>query len=177
MRTKFCLVRECGSLGVDSFVYVVWVGSSVRDSVKLGLVQEFCKDVGWYFKKWSPLVDSSLENRTRLIRSCGDPTVKPFRFLSISIAECYQTILDDSWAELHAKAEMSPQEIRHRFHHTIAYNLRQNLRNCNTSCPPSVRKYLSRRHQPGFYNVVGGVTLAILIFILDAIITPILETL
>lgn len=173
MKRKYCLVRTQGDLIPGSFVYVVWVGSSLRESAYLALVEEFCKDVGWYFKRWSTVVDSALELRSKMSRSDGNRTATPYQMISIGICKCYQTIIDDSFATLEANHVMRPQEKFMRFRNDPTFLQLYHASQCNTMCPPSKRKYLRLGNQPGFYNAVGGIVLALAIFALDAIATHI----
>lgn len=171
MKHKFCLIRLDGKLDVGNFVYVVWVGSSDTDFEKLCLVQEFCKDVGWYFKRWSATVDSALQKRSKLSRTDGTKAVTPYSMIQLNISQCYDAILNDSFAALEANHVMTPQETAWRFRNSIPFISRLNGVSCNTTCPPSRRKYLSHRGGKAFYNVGYSLTLAILLIILDAIIS------
>ena len=171
MKSKYCLVRTDAPLDVGSFVYVVWVGTTDTDFEKLCLVQEFCKDVGWYFKRWSATVDSALEKRAKLSRIDGTRAVTPYTMIQLNIRQCYEAILDDSFAAIEASHVMTPQETRWRFRNTIPFKLRQNGQSCITTCIPSRRKYLSHRGGKAFYNVGLNLSLAILLIILDAIIS------
>lgn len=174
MKEKYCLVRTDAPLGVNSFVYQVWVGSTDPELQKLLLVQEYCKDVGWYFKKWSRNVDSALEKRSKLTRVDGTRCVTPYRMIRITIKECYQHIIDDSFSALESNSVMTPQETAWRFRYNPAFLQRKHAQKCNTPCPPQRRKYLSHSQGKGFYNVGLNLTLAILLLILDAIVTNIL---
>ncbi len=171
MKRKFCLVREPSTLNCGSTVYVVWVGSSLRESTYFSLVQDFCNDVGWYFKQWSDEVDSALELRARYSRVDGTQGVSPLRFISISIWVCYQTIIDDSWAKLDAQSMMSHHERTFRFrydpenlsqlHHISRDTLRQ----------PSKRKHVSHTYKAGLHHVSALCLGAAMLFILDAIVS------
>ena len=173
MKEKYCLVRTDAPLGVNSFVYQVWVGSTDPELQKLLLVQEYCKDVGWYFKKWSWKVDSALEKRSKLTRVDGTRCVTPYRMISINIKDCYQHIIDDSFSALESRSVMTPQEKEWRFRYNPAFLLRKHAQKRNTPCPPQRRKYLSHGQGKGFYDVGLTLTLAILLLILDAIVTKI----
>ena len=171
MKTKYCLVRTDQPLDVGSFVYVIWVGCSDSEFVKLTLVQEFCKDCGWYFKKWSADVDSALELRTKITRIDGAKYVRPYRMISLSISECYQTIIDDAWVNIESRATMSKQETFLRFHRDPRFLLSYHRKHCNTKCPPSDVNTFCHSKGEGFYNVIGGLSLAILVFVLDALVS------
>lgn len=171
MKSKYCLIRTDQPLDVGSFVYVVWAGSSDDESVKLTLVREFCKDCGWYFRKWSDDVDSALELRTKIKRIDGATYVRPYRMISLSISECYQTIINDAWVNIESRATMSKQETFLRFHRDPRFLLSYHRKHCNTKCPPSDVNTFCHRQGEGFYNVIGGLSLAILIFVLDALVS------
>lgn len=171
MKRKFCLVREPGTLKCGSTVYVVWVGSSLRESTYFSLVQEFCKDVGWYFKQWSDEVDSALELRARYSRTDGTQHVSPLRFISISIWVCYQTIIDDSWAKLEEQATMSHHERLFRFRRDTNNLLQLHHISRDTLRQPIKRKHLSHTYKAGLHHVGALCLGAAMLFILDAIVS------
>lgn len=171
MKRKFCLVRTRGCLRPEDCVFVVWVGSSLRESAFLSLVEEYCKDVGWYFKLWSAEVDSQLNEWSKQWRRIDGQTVQPYTMMAITINVCYQTIIDDSWCELINHRVMSPQETFLRFRSDPEYLRRLHARKRNTTCQPYRRKYLSQQNQQGFYNVGACLTLAFFLLVLDAIVT------
>lgn len=176
MKRKYCLIRNDGDLNPSSFVYVVWVGSSLRESVYLSLVEEFCKDCGWYFKRWSPIVDSALEKRSQLARTDGTRGVTVYQMHQLSIFECYQTILDDSWVKLEQSHVMTPQETFMRFRHDPNFLRRINHKNCITSCPPSERKYLSRRKRGFAVEFVLPMLAIIALIVLDTLVTHVINS-
>lgn len=171
MKRKYCLVRETGNLDVGSFVYVVWVGSSLRESTLLALVEEFAKDCGWYFKRWSANVDSALELRTKQLRVDGTRIAPPYQMISINIRECYERIIDDSWSDLESNHVMTHQETFLRFRHDPAYLRQFNRKNGNTSCPPSERKYLSPRMQSDMSRFVLGMVGIVMLILLDTFVS------
>ena len=171
MKRKYCLVRLNGDLGVGSFVYVIWVGSSLRESTLLALVEEFCKDCGWYFKRWSREVDSALELRTKISRSDGTRCVKPYQMISLSIRQCYDAIIDDSWASIEANHTMSPQETFMRFRLHPDFLRAMNVKQRTTSCPPSRRKYLSPRKSRAFYELTPAIVVIVLLIVLDQLVS------
>lgn len=171
MKRKFCLIRTDGCLNVGDVVYQVWAGSSLRESAQFALVEEYCKDVGWYFHLWSAKVDSALALRTKMQSVDGCKTARPYRMISISISECYHTIIDDSWSTLLDNHPMTQAEIRDRLRLNPIYLLNFNAKSCNTSCPPSFRKYLSHRFRSEHVKAGIGVVGIIAIFIIDLIVT------
>ena len=177
MKHKYCLIRLDGDRSITPFVYVVWVGSSLRESMSLALVEEFCKDCGWYFKQWSATVDSALDLRFKKIRLDGNATAKPYQMIQLSIQQCYQTIIDDSFATLEANYTMSQFELWQRFRNTIQYHTAMNHKLRTTPCPPSKRKYLSRRSRHQSVNVALNLMAILLLLVLDAIVTNIFNLL
>lgn len=175
MKRKYCLVRLDGDLKAGSFVYVVWAGSSLHESGLLSLVEEFCKDCGWYFKRWSAQVDSALEKRTKFARLDGTRGVSPYQMISLSIQECYDAIVDNSFATIEANNVMKPQETFMRFRHTPSFLMAMNNKKRITPCPPSKSKYLSHRKTAGFYSLAPAIVGLILLFLLDAFISHILN--
>lgn len=176
MKHKYCLVRTEGNLSPHDFVYVVWVGSSLRESTLLALVEEFCKDVGWYFKRWSATVDSALENRSKMFKSVTAVAARPYQTIAIDIEQCYQTIIDDAWFNLEANHTESQFGLWLRFRNTIAYHSAMNRRKCITKCPPSRRKNLSHKHSRGFYEMAAPMAFIVLLVVLDALVSRWLST-
>ena len=171
MKRKWCLIRTDGDLAPGSFVYVVWVGSSLRESEYLALVECFCKDCGWYFRQWSANVDSALLLRSKISRADGTKTAQPYRMISLSISECYQTIIDDSWASLEANRVMSPQEKFMRFRNDPHYLMAMNNSKRITSCSPSKSKYLSLRKRCKRHPLATALAGIVLIILADAFVS------
>lgn len=177
MKRKYCLIRNDGDLSPSKFIFVVWVGSSLRESTLLALVEEFCKDCGWYFKRWSATVDSAIEKRCRLIKADGNKTAPPFTMMDIGIEKCYRTIIDDSWIQLEKSFAMSKQETFMRFRYNPLFLLRYHRRNCITQCSPSERKYLSRRQRDVISGFAVPMVVIVFLIVLDSIVSNIISTL
>ena len=171
MKCKYCLIRCEGELGVSSIVYVVWVGSSLRESCLLPLVEEFCKDCGWYFKRWSAQVDSALELRTKMSRVDGNRTATPYRMQSVNLETIYQTIIDDNWASLERSFVMTPQEKFMRFRNDPHYLMAMNNSKRITSCSPFQSKYLSLRKRCERHPLATAIAGIVLIILADTIVS------
>lgn len=177
MKRKYCLVRCSGELGVNSFVFVVWVGSSLRESVKLSLVEEFCKDCDWYFKRWSQIVDTALELRAKQTRLDGTRCVKPYTMIQMGIDECYQRIIDDSWLEVETNHTMTAQEKFMRFRNDPQYLAAYHRKKRITSCSPSRRNYLSHGMGNAYYGLAAPVACIVILIVLDAIVSNLISSL
>lgn len=171
MRRKYCLVRTDRELDASSVVYVVWVGSSLRESYYLPLVEEFCKDCGWYFKVWSATVDSALELRTKLSRTDGNRTAPPYRMLSVNLTTIYQTIIDDSWSALERSIVMTPQEKYMRFRNDPHFLMAMNNSKRITSCSPYKSKYLSLRKRCERHPLATAIAGIALLIIADSLVS------
>lgn len=171
MKCKYCLIRCDGDLNVSSVVYQVWVGSSLRDACLLPLVEEFCKDCGWYFKKWSATVDVTLEMRTKMSRVDGNRTATPYRMQSVNLDTIYLTIIDDSWASLERSFVMTPQEKYMRFRNDPHYLMAMNNSKRITSCSPFQSKYLSLRKRCKRHPLATALAGIVLIILADAIVS------
>lgn len=176
MKRKYCLIRREGDLTIESFVYVVWVGSSLHESTRLALVEEFCKDCGWYFKQWCPDVDRMLEHRARYSRVDGTRCAPAYQMIAIGIEKCYQTIVDDSWRALEASRVMTPQETFMRFRHDPSFLRRFNRQKRSTTCPPYRSKYLSLGMNNAFYGLAGPIAFIVALMVLDALVSNIIST-
>ena len=171
MKRKYCLIRNDGDLNPSSFVYVVWAGSSLRESCYLALVEEFCKDSGWYFKRWCPEVDSALRLRCKYGARDAGQMLSPYNMMTLSIHQCYQTILDDSWTALEQSYVMTPQETRMRFYRSIPYLQRLNGVHVLRNAHPRRRKHLSHAHSGLLQDFVAPVVLILLLLVLDAFVS------
>lgn len=177
MKSYYCFIRETGLPRPDSFVYHVGVGTSERDQTKLALVQEYSKDCGLYFKKWSSQVDTSLEFAMCKFKPVRGRWSRPFLHARISIAQLYQMIVDDSFVEYEAKMKNNLWPV---YRPTIMMrNPAANHPNqiSNTVCQASQSQNLS------FGKLSEGVQAAICfwfilgLLFLDAYLSPVIENL
>lgn len=143
MKRHYWFVRQMHQFGVDDVVYKVSVGSSMREHAKLELVKQYCKDCGMFFS----LVDDDSDKAIELLANSLFPnssfSMLYLRRANVSISQLYDMIVDDSFKVYedaltftHAHALLlsilSP---------TSYYNQAHNQ--CNTTCQPYQRHYLS----------------------------------
>lgn len=146
MKSKYCFLRSRGDLSPGDVIYQVWVGSYLREFTKLTLVQEFCKDCGLYFEKWSPLVDSHLNEMKSRYQSDGNVFSSPFVSASISIDKLYALIIDDGFAAFEKSLNLTPFEKWCRYRQTIRYHQSIKTNNVIHHAYPQVRKNLSHSY-------------------------------
>lgn len=149
MKSKYCFLRSRGNLSPGDVIYQVWVGSYLREFTKLTLVQEYCKDCGLYFEKWSPLVDSHLDAMKSRYQSDGNVFSSPFVSASITIDKLYALIIDDGFAAFEKSLNLTPFEKWCRYRQTIRYHQSIKTNNVIPHAYPHVRKNLSlsNRHE------------------------------
>lgn len=169
MKSKYCFLRHPGKPKPGDVIYTIWVGSYLREFAKLQLVQEYCKDVGLYLSKWSPEVDSQLDEWKARYRQDGNPLSSPFLTTSITINKLYAMIIDDSFESFEASISMTPFEKWCQYHHTIKYYQSINKTNVIHHAYPPERKNLSVRNRSEVQNAVICGVLVLVLLVIDAI--------
>ena len=175
MKSKYCFLRSRGDLKPSDVIYQVWVGSYLREFTKLKLVQEFCKDCGLYFEKWSPEVDSRLDREKSRFCSDGRQFTYPFLSASITIDKLYAMILDDSFESFEKSLNLTPFEKWCRYRQTIQYCQSINKSNVLHHAYPHERKNLSLSNGNEVYKAVCGFVGILVLIALDMIMTHVMN--
>lgn len=171
MKSKYCFLRSRGDLKPGDVIYQIWVGSYLREFTKLTLVQEYCKDCGLYFEKWSILVDSHLDEKKSRYQTDGNVFSSPFVSASISIDKLYALIIDDGFTAFEKSINLTPFEKWCRYRQTIQYCRSVNKSNVLHHAYPHVRKNLSSRNRvEGQKALFYSLCVAVLI-IIDAVVS------
>lgn len=173
MKSKYCFLRSRGLNCPENFVYVVWVGSSLRELAIKSLVEEYARDCGLYFKRWSPEVDSDIDKAASRYKADANGLGFTFRTISISIQELSNLIVDDSFDALENAYTMSRSEKWCRFRNSIEYVSALNHSNVIRHASPSLRKYLSLAKQSQRVQAVACFIGIVMIFALDALVSHI----
>lgn len=173
MKSKYCFLRSGGLNSPEDFIYIVWVGSSLRELAIKSLVEEYARDCGLYFKRWSLLVDSDIDKASSRYKADGNGLGFAFRTISISIQELSNLIVDDSFDALEKAYTMSDAEKWCRFHNSIEYVSAVNRSNVIQNASPSLRKYLSLAKKSQRVRVVACFIGMMMIFALDALVSHI----
>ena len=173
MKSKYCFLRSSGLNSPKDFVYVVWVGSSLRELAIKSLVEEYAKDCGLYFKRWSPQVDSDIDKAGSKYRSDANGLGFAFRSISISIQELSNLIVDDSFDAMEKAYTMSQSEKWCRFRNSIEYVSALNRSFVIQNASPSPRKYLSLAKKSQRVRVVACFVGIVILFALDALVSHI----
>lgn len=175
MKSKYCFLRSRGNLSPGDVIYQVWVGSYLREFTKLKLVQEYCKDCGLYFEKWSLEVDSRLYKEKSKFCSDDRQFTSPFLSASITIDKLYAMIMDDSFVAFEKTLNLTPFEKWCRYRQTIQYCQSINKSNVLHHAYPHVRKNLSHSNGREVYKAVCGFVGILVLIALDIIMTHIMN--
>ena len=143
MKSKYCFIRNIANLDVGNFIYLVWVGSSLRELTQLSRVEEQCKSKGFYLERWTNLVNSRIEKMSARFQKNGYAISCPFRYASITLSELSSMILDNSFESFESSIEMTAAEKWYRYHHDLDFIQSQNRISVLRHAYPHVRKYLS----------------------------------
>lgn len=143
MKSKYCFIRNIANLDVGNFIYLVWVGSSLRELTLLSRVEEQSKSKGFYLERWTVLVNSRIEEISAKFVKNGYAISCPFRYASITLSELSSMILDNSFESFESSIEMTAAEKWYRFHHDINFIQSQNRISVLQNAYPRRRKYLS----------------------------------
>lgn len=171
MKSKYCFLRSSGLNCPEDFVYVVWVGSSLRELAIKSLVEEYAKDTGLYFKLWSPDVDSLIDKAKSRYQTDANGLGFAFRTISISIKELSNLIVDDSFGAIEKAYTMSESEKWCRFRNSIEYVSSVNHSNVIQNASPSLRKYLSLAKKSQKGKAVACFVGMMILFALDALVS------
>lgn len=173
MKSKYCFLRDVGNLVPGSFVYQVWVGSSLREFAKLKLVEEFCRDNGIYFVKWCSQVDSMLDEKAKRFRDNGNVYTSCFASASVTISELFRLIIDDGFDAFEAKNVATPFEIWRRCHDVPEYVARMNNSKVIQHASPSRSKYLSLKQKGEKVQAVACIAGVLILMLVDALVSHI----
>lgn len=173
MKSKYCFLRSSGLSSPEDFVYVVWVGSSLRELAIKSLVEEYAKDQGLYFKRWSLLVDSDIDKAGSRYLTDANGLGFAFRTISITIQELSNLIVDDSFDAMEKAYTMSESEKWCRFRNSIEYVSAINRSFVIHHASPSPRKYLSLAKKCQRVRVVACFIGIVILFALDALVSHI----
>ena len=143
MKSKYCFIRNLTNLDVGSFIFIVWVGSSLRELTQLSRVEEQCKSKGFYLERWTNLVNSRIEKISAKFVKNGYAIACPFRYASISLSELSSMILNNSFDSFASSIEMTAAEKWYRYHHDLDFIQSQNRISVLRHAYPHERKYLS----------------------------------
>ena len=171
MKSKFCFIRNPQWPQAGDFIYQVWVGSYLSEFTKLTLVQEYCKDCGLYFEKWSPQVDSHLDKAKARFRLDANPFASPFRSASVTISKLYAMIIDDSFAKFEKNLPITQAEKWMQFHHSLSYYQSLSKTNVLRNAYLPRRKNLSSRNRVEGQKALFCTICIIILIAIDAVVS------
>jgi hypothetical protein len=143
MKRFYWFVRNLNGFGPDDVVYKVAVGSSMRESAKLALVQEYVKDCGMYLKVVDDTSDKTISMLANSLFGGSSLSTLYLRRANVSISQLYDLIVDDSFVRFEASVSFSKTHALLLSLISPSSHWYQNQSHCNTTCQPYRRKYLS----------------------------------
>lgn len=177
MKSKYCFIRDFGRMRPGSYVYQVKVGTSDREQIKFALVQNYCQDVGIYFKKWSCEVDKTLCLAEKAWPSKWGLPISPFQHVSISIYELYKLINEDGFDTFESKPHATPAQSFFYRQFDPKGIISKLSAESNTLCPPPYRKNLSRWEQDNLGKFLVRLTLILSLVVLHGFVGIVIEQL
>lgn len=96
MSHYYYFVRNLSSFGVDDVVFLIRVGESQREQIKLALLREYCKDCGFYLRIRGEESDKAIEMLRGSVYKGWNYLFSPLKVAQLSISQLYRLILDDS---------------------------------------------------------------------------------
>lgn len=92
----YYFVRNLNSFGMDDVVFLVRVGDSQREQIKLALLREYCKDCGFYLRIRGEESDKAIDMLRGSVYKGWNYLFSPLKVAPLSISQLYRLILDDS---------------------------------------------------------------------------------
>ena len=165
MKRKYLFVRTMNHFSVNDVVYHVWVGNSQRELTQLALVQCYCKDCGLFMQPWSDRTAKSVQNLANGLFPGTSASIFLLKRADVTISELYEMILDDSFTAYEKRLARPKgwQTILTLF--DPSFQRLQTQSNCNTSCLPLIRKYLSDGMEDNLFKTAIAFCLILALFL------------
>lgn len=139
----YCFIRDCGEVRPDAKVFKVKVGSSQRDQVKCSLLENYARDLGWYFHRWDDTTDKMLILRYGRFFAGSEKIGLRYETIVLSVSDLYRHIIDGDLDSV----QNSPQFFRNLFRSYSIVNptlhLRKSTAKIKTFASTFSRKNLS----------------------------------
>lgn len=170
MKRRYVFARNLAKFDRDDVIYIVLVGSSQRDQIKLSLLQEYSKDAGCYLRPVSDETDKALDNLAKsLFSGCQWPRLM-LRKTEMTISVLYRIVEDDSFESFESTL-VQPQSLFHLLHFIDPhFSLNVNVLQSGTFLPSVPRKYLKTFKRESIQGAVVNFGLILITFIVAAIV-------
>ncbi len=164
----FYFVREMHAPTRETIVYHVRVGSSDREQVKFALVNEYCRDCGFYFKRVSDVSDSAVRQLEKRLFAGSAFFISPLRRASVTISELYTLIIDDAFIQFEASYTERKGSFNFRCLIDPLFYARTHQKKSLQVLPPPSRKYLKSGHAADLNSFLIGSAIVTIIFLIAA---------
>lgn len=168
MTHYYYFVRKLNSFDVDDVVFLVRVGESQREQMKLALLREYCKDCGFYFRIRNEESDKAISMLRDSVYKGWNYLFSPLKVSNLSVSELYRLILDDS-IEAYEKSLIQTR-FSYKFRTKIDPNFlfSQKSKKIVKGTAIGKRKYLKSGQGVDAYGAVFGFALILAVFLLAA---------
>lgn len=143
MVNLYCFIAECGAPSPQSRVFKVRVGSNQRDQIKCSLLENYAKDLGYYFHRWDDRTDKMLILRFGRHFQGSEKVGLRYETVLTSIAVLYQHVIDGTLNQLKNKPNYFRNLFRSQTILDPILSSCRTIRKCNTLASTSIRKNLS----------------------------------
>lgn len=143
MVNLYCFIAECGAPSPQSRVFKVRVGSNQRDQIKCSLLENYAKDLGYYFHRWDDRTDKMLILRFGRHFQGSEKVVLRYETVLTSIAELYQHVIDGTLNQLKNKPNYFRNLFRSQTILDPILSSYKTIHKCNTLASTTIRKNLS----------------------------------
>lgn len=168
MTHYYYFVRNLNSFGIDDVVFLVRVGESQREQVKLALLREYCRDCGFYLRIRDEESDKAINMLRDSVYKGWHYLFSPLKVANLSISELYRMIIDDT-IESYEKTLVQTR-FSYNFRRKIDPNFLFSQKSQKIVKGPAIgkRKYLKSRQGVDAYGAVFGFALILAVFLLAA---------
>lgn len=166
MTHYYYFVRKLNDFGIDDVVFLVRVGESQREQTKLALLQEYCKDCGFYLRIRGDESDKAIGMLRESVYKGWHYLFSPLKVAQLSISELYRMIIDDT-IEFYEKSLVQTR-FTHNFRRKIDPNFLFSQNRKKNVIRPAIgkRKYLKSGQGVDAFGAVFGFALIIAVFLL-----------
>lgn len=168
MSHYYYFVRNLNSFGVDDVVFLVRVGESQREQIKLALLREYCKDCGFYLRIRGEESDKAIQMLRGSVYKSWHYLFSPLKVANLSISQLYRLIIDGN-IEAYEKS-LNQTRFSYNFRRKIDPNfLFSQFSKKNVIRPATgTRKNLKPGERIDAYGAVFGFALILAIFLFAA---------
>lgn len=166
MTHYYYFVRNLNAFGTDDVVFLVRVGESQREQIKLALLQEYCRDCGFYLRIRGEESDKAIGMLRDSVYKGWLYLFSPLKVAQLSISELYRMIVDNILDEY--EKSLIQTRFSYNFRKKIDPNFLFSQKRQKNVMRPAIgkRKYLKSGEQIDAFGATFGFALILAVFLL-----------